>query len=153
HARADLFAGRPWILTPEGDQETGSVTERLSAFVQGLGARALTMASGAAHDEVLAFIGHLPQLTASALMAVVGDAAGEWLHLAGRGLADATRLAAAPAGAWRDVCATSVEPIGLALDRLIALLQSVRAGLGSDETVDRLFASANDWRARLPPDA
>ena len=50
-----------------------------------------------AHDRLLAFLSHLPQLTASALMQVVGDAVGqEGLALAGRGLADTTRLASSP---------------------------------------------------------
>ena len=52
-----------------------------------------------AHDRLLAFLSHLPQLTASALMQVVGDAVGqEGLALAGRGLVDTTRLASSPAG-------------------------------------------------------
>ena len=50
-----------------------------------------------AHDRLLAFLSHLPQLTASALMQVVGDAVGQdGLALAGRGLADTTRLAVEP---------------------------------------------------------
>src|SRR5207244_3259058 len=36
HARTDLFAGRPWILTPAGNGG-GQALERLSAFVAALG--------------------------------------------------------------------------------------------------------------------
>src|SRR5689334_10532630 len=37
-ARPDLFAGRPWIFTPDGDDSADAV-ERLSRFVTGLGAK------------------------------------------------------------------------------------------------------------------
>ena len=65
----------------------------------------------------MAFVSHLPQLTASALMDTVGSAAqGEGLRLAGRGLVDTTRLASSPADVWRDICATNADAIGDALD-------------------------------------
>src|SRR5438309_2220370 len=79
----------------------------LTAFIRALGAEP-RMIAPAAHDRVLAFLSHLPQLTASALMQVVGDAVGqEGLALAGRGLADTTRLASSPADIWRDIAATN----------------------------------------------
>ena len=102
------------------------------------------------HDRVLAFISHLPQLTASALMHVVGNGAGEkGLGLTGRGLADTTRLASSPASIWRDICATNADEIGPALDGLVAVLQKLRDGLETDEPVDQLFDSAAAWRAVL----
>ena len=82
------------------------------------------------HDRLMAFLSHLPQLTASALMEVVGEAATpSGLRLAGRGLVDTTRLASSPADVWREVCATNAGDIGAALDQLIARLQQLRAGL------------------------
>src|SRR6266853_725332 len=90
HARSDLFRGRPWLLTPSGDAG-GPAVEQLSAFARALGAEPRIVDAGT-HDRLLAFLSHLPQLTASALMAVVGDAVGkDGLSLAGRGLADSTR--------------------------------------------------------------
>jgi len=59
------------------------------------------------HDRVMAFVSHLPQLAASALMDAVGSAAhSEGLRMAGRGLVDTTRLASSPADVWRDICLT-----------------------------------------------
>jgi len=148
HARPDLFAGRPWILTPAEGVEAEPAA-RLTAFVTGLGGQPRTMAPEA-HDRLLAFLSHLPQLTASALMAVVGDAAGEaGLALAGRGLVDTTRLASSPADVWRDICATNADEIGGALDRLIVLLQSLRADLGAGDALDRVFGDAATARAAL----
>ena len=148
HARPDLFAGRPWLLTAEDDLG-GEAMTRLSAFVRALRAepRAMTVA---AHDRVLAFLSHLPQFTASALMQVVGDAVGqEGLALAGRGLADTTRLAASPADIWRDIAATNVDEIGGALDALIALLQDLRRDLPEGDRLTDVFTSARQWRAAL----
>jgi prephenate dehydrogenase len=147
-ARADLFRGRPWILTPEGPAAAQTV-ERLAGFVQSLGARPITMDAGE-HDRLMAFLSHLPQLTVSALMDVVGDAAeSNGLRLAGRGLVDSTRLASSPSDVWREVCAANAIDIGTALDRLIARLQQLRAGLADRTTVDTVFENAARWRAEL----
>ena len=145
HARPDLFAGRPWLFTPASDA-TGSAVDRLQEFVMAFGAEPDVM-SPTEHDRVLAFISHLPQLTATALMHVVGSAAGEeGLGLTGRGLADTTRLASSPATIWRDICATNADEIGGALDELVAVLQRLRDGLEADEPVEQLFDSAVAWR-------
>ena len=118
-ARPDLFAKRPWLLTPTAESQ-GAAVEKLSEFARALGAEPRTL-TVAAHDRLLAFLSHLPQLTASALMQVVGDAVGaEGLALAGRGLTDTTRLAASPADIWKDVAATNADEIGPALDRAFA---------------------------------
>ena len=147
-ARADLFRGRPWILTPDGSGASKTV-ERLSGFVQGLGARPTTMDADE-HDRLMAFLSHLPQLTVSALMDVVGEATeSNGLRLAGRGLVDSTRLASSPADVWRDVCAANATDIGTALDMLIGRLQQLRAGLADASTVDPVFENAARWRAEL----
>ena len=148
HARPDLFAGRPWLFTPATDT-IGAAVDRLQQFVAGLGAETHVM-SPADHDRMLAFISHLPQLTSTALMHVVGSAAGEkGLGLTGRGLADTTRLASSPASIWRDICATNADEIGAALDELVAVLQKLRNGLEADEPVAQLFDSAAAWRGIL----
>lgn len=148
HARPDLFAGRPWLFTPTGD-EAGPALERLCTFVRALGAEPHVMTPDE-HDRLLAVVSHLPQLTASALMHVVGSAAkGEGLALSGRGLLDVTRLASSPAGIWRDICATNADQIGAALDELIAVLKSLRGQLTSGDAIDRLFESAAAWREAL----
>jgi len=175
HARPDLFAGRPWLLTPDvltdgGTAEAAPYDDRrrtalpptgarafqasealdkLTSFIAALGAEPRIVTAGA-HDRLLAFLSHLPQLTASALMQVVGDAVGqEGLALAGRGLADTTRLAASPPDIWRDIAATNADEIGPALDALIALLQELRRDLPEGERLADVFTGAARWRATL----
>jgi prephenate dehydrogenase len=148
NARPDLFKGRPWLLTPSGDGG-GEAFEKLTAFATALGAVPRSL-DPVAHDRLLAFLSHLPQLTASALMQVVGDAVGqEGLALAGRGLADTTRLASSPAEIWRDIAATNADEIGPALDVLIAMLQDLRRDLPTGDRLADVFSSAAVWRRAL----
>ena len=154
HARPDLFQGRPWLFTPADDRH-GEALERLRQFVLGFGAVPKVL-TASAHDRLMAFLSHLPQLTASVVMHVVGDEIGEdGLALSGRGLADTTRLASSPSGIWRDICATNEDEIRVALDALIQELQTIRNGLGDGRAIDRVFHSAATWRAvvaaRRPP--
>ena len=146
-ARPDLFKDRPWIFTPHSDT-AGEALEKLFAFTSALGAVPKTM-DAAEHDRLLAFVSHLPQLTASALMAAIGAAASEALPLAGRGLVDTTRLAASPPGIWEDIAATNADRIRAALDALIARLTDVRNGLDDPHVIERLFKEANRWRDKL----
>jgi len=137
-ARPDLFTGRPWIFTPDGDDSTDAV-ERLSRLVTGLGAHPCILPAEE-HDRVMAYVSHLPQLAASALMEAVGAAAGiEGLRMAGRGLVDTTRLASSPADVWRDICLTNADAIGDALDCLIARLTQLRGDLRHGEPIEAIF--------------
>jgi prephenate dehydrogenase len=168
-ARPDLFTGRPWLLTPTArpedralhantplDDRSGRPSglpdddlDKLTAFVKALGAVPRTIAADG-HDRLLAFLSHLPQLTASALMQVVGDAVGaDGLALSGRGLADTTRLASSPADIWTDIAATNADEIGPALDALIGVLQELRRDLPEGERLAEVFEDAARWRASL----
>jgi len=148
HARPDLFRKRPWILTPDPGTPAAAVAS-LSAFVTALGSTPSVMPAGE-HDRVLAFLSHLPQLTASALMGVVGSAVGAGgLALAGRGLIDTTRLASSPSGIWRDITASNADQIGPALDALIAVLQGLRDDLPAAGRLEEVFADAAAWREQL----
>jgi prephenate dehydrogenase len=148
NARPDLFKGRPWLFTPASDAG-GDALEKLTAFARALGALPRTV-SVAGHDRLLAFLSHLPQLTASALMQVVGTAVGEdGLGLAGRGLVDTTRLASSPAEIWKDIAATNADEIGEALDTFISLLQELRADLRDGDRLAEVFEEAHRWRGAL----
>jgi prephenate dehydrogenase len=148
NARPDLFKGRPWLFTPSGDAH-GAALEKLFAFTEAMGAVPRVIGVDA-HDRLLAFLSHLPQLTASALMSVVGAAVGdEGLALAGRGLVDTTRLASSPPAIWSDIAASNADQIRPALDELIRVLQDLREDLGEGERLTDVFAEAGRWRASL----
>ena len=146
-ARPDLFVGRPWILTPQ-DSTPADAVVRVERFATGLGAR-LARLTPADHDRLMAHVSHLPQLTASALMAVIGSRAGSGLRLAGRGLVDTTRLAASSASVWKDISINNADFVGEALDTLITALTQLRTDLAHGDVLDRTFGEAERWRAEL----
>jgi prephenate dehydrogenase len=148
HARAELFKGRPWLFTPSRDKSADAL-EKLLAFARALGAVPQIVGVDE-HDRLLAFLSHLPQLTASALMQVVGEAVGEeGLSLAGRGLVDTTRLASSRAEIWKDITATNADQIGAALDTFIELLTDLRNDLTTGDRIDEVFLIAGRWREKL----
>ncbi len=148
NARADLFRGRPWILTPRPDHAPDAVA-RLEAFVAGLGAVPHVM-TPELHDRFVGAVSHLPQLAASALMHAVGELAGDTgLEIAGPGLMDATRLASSPPDIWKDVAATNEDILREALDVLIEALTDLRDGLARGDAIDAIFTSARRWRTTL----
>jgi prephenate dehydrogenase len=151
-ARADLFSGRPWILTPSGDTN-GAAQAGVSSLVEALGSRVHLMTPDA-HDSLVAYLSHLPQLAASALMHLVGERTGaEGLALAGRGLRDTTRLASSPPDIWRDITASNQDNIARALDELIAILLQLRPGPdGSGNALPQTFESAARWKRVLDGD-
>ncbi len=148
-ARPDLFNNRPWILTPEGAASEAAAA-KLTTVIEAIGGRTKTMAAEA-HDVLAAYLSHLPQLAASALMHVVGEHAGvDGLALAGRGLRDTTRLASSPADIWRDITASNQDNIGRAIDELIAVLLRIKAASGTGaEGLDEIFGSAAAWKRVL----
>jgi prephenate dehydrogenase len=145
-ARADLFRGRPWILTGDADRPE---VERVAEMVRAVGAHPAVM-DPIAHDRMMAYVSHLPQLAVSALMHVVGERAGaEGLRLAGNGLRDTTRLASSPAGTWRDVTATNVDALGAAIDDLIDALRRLKQDLAAGDDLQEVFAAAAAWKKQL----
>ena len=149
-ARPDLFTDRPWLLTP-AVAETHTAVAALSAFVTALRGVPRVIAA-ADHDRLLAYLSHLPQLTVTALMQVVGDHAGaDGLAMAGRGLHDTTRLASSPVSPWRDILATNGDNIDQAIDDLIAALQQMKqSGRREGATqLDGMFLSAARWKGVL----
>ena len=99
-ADADLFRGRPWVLTSDLDHpdfENGWL--RL--------ARAKSFSMPREHDRLVAWSSHLPQLASTALASVLGDRAPEAANVAGPGLLDSTRLAMSSFDLWRDILETN----------------------------------------------
>jgi prephenate dehydrogenase len=148
HARADLFRGRPWLFTPDATTPA-SAMEKLSAFVRALGAETATL-DPAEHDRVMAYVSHLPQLAASALMRVAGENVGApGFALSGAGLSDTTRLASSPASMWTEILQSNAEHVRAALDAFINDLQVLRDRLTSPAASGEWLEAGARWRAEL----
>jgi prephenate dehydrogenase len=141
-ARADLYQGANWILTP-GARTRPDALERVGALCRAAGANVLRM-DAAWHDEVFATVSHLPHLVAYALMDTVlaTERGGERLRFSAGGLRDFTRVAGSDPVMWRDIFLMNRGPVlavlaeyQQALDRLAA---AIRNGDGKALT-DRLL--------------
>jgi prephenate dehydrogenase len=134
-ARADLFRGANWILTP-GTRTQPAAAEKVAALWRAVGARVLRMEAGW-HDEVFATVSHLPHLVAYALMdTVLGtERGGERIRFSAGGLRDFTRVAGSDPVMWRDVFLMNREPVLKVLagyqEALERLAAAIRAGDGA----------------------
>jgi prephenate dehydrogenase len=144
-ARADLFDRRPWFLVRGA--AAPEATDRARGLVEACGAEPVEMADdGAAHDELMAAISHLPQLVSTALLARVGEAVGaEGLRRAGAGLRDTTRLAASSPDMWRSIVATNRDALAPLLRGLARELDTAAGRLDDPATIDDLFRRAHRW--------
>jgi prephenate dehydrogenase len=147
HARVDLFRGRPWLLAEGAADPDASLME---AFVTGLGAIPRWMPAEV-HDRTMAYVSHLPQLLATALMNVATDAVGEdGLAAAGPAFAEMTRLASSPSDLWQGILAQNADFTAEAIERFIACLPD-NGGLASGDWVREAFARAGAARGQWRP--
>jgi prephenate dehydrogenase len=118
---ADLFRGRTWVLVHS--KSAAAPARAVAGLARALGARVKRM-DAAAHDRAVAFVSHLPQLTAWALRdAARADAvAARHLDVAGPGFQDMTRLARSPRGLWREILRENRAEVAHALRVLRGLL-------------------------------
>jgi prephenate dehydrogenase len=151
HADAKLFRHAVWIFTDEPaarrSERAAALVEEWRGLVKQMGARILDL-DPARHDELVAWVSHLPQLTATALSALLEDEVGEAPELkdvGGRGLREMTRLGASPFSMWRDIAHTNTAAIEQALLKLEQRLAHIRENLRTPELRDE-FERANRFR-------
>ncbi len=147
-AEAKLFDGAMWLFTPT-EAEMTAMEKEWRGWVGCFGSRTLDM-DAARHDEMCAWVSHLPQMLSTALAALLEERFGDAPEIAaigGRALRETTRLGASPYSMWRDVAMTNTEPIADTLLALEQRLQHVRENLRTPELRDE-FALANKFRQR-----
>jgi prephenate dehydrogenase len=146
HARADLFDGATWYLTPAA-QTSGMLYERLHRLLHGLGARPMAI-DAETHDRVLATVSHLPHVLANVLVsqAAARLAGGDVrLPATGPSFRDATRVAGASSAIWTDIYLSNRDALTAEIDRTIERLQTVRASLADNDSA--AVAAWNDEAA------
>lgn len=134
NARADLFEGATWYLTP-GATTSGVLYERLHRLLYGLGARP-TAIDPETHDRMLAAVSHLPHVLANVLVAQAAGtlaADSERLPAAGPSFRDATRVAGAPSAIWTDIYLSNRDALRAEIDGALARLSAVRDALGAGD--------------------
>jgi prephenate dehydrogenase len=151
-ARADLFHGAAWVLTPDAHVDHQAL-RRLTHFVRELGGRPL-MLDPELHDQVAAFASHLPQLAATALMGAVAQvrSPAALRSLVAGGFRDTTRVAASDPDLWVDICVTNAGSIVDALDVLTKRLEVLRQLIATGDRIGlhEELTAARAARLRIP---
>jgi len=152
-AEATLFENAKWLFTPLDESGTHPSETEWRGWVERFGAHALDL-EPARHDELCAWVSHLPQMLSTALAALLEDtfagdplAQAEIAAIGGRGLRETTRLGASPYSMWRDVALTNAEPIAQTLHALEQRLAHLRENLRTPELKEE-FRLANQFRGR-----
>lgn len=126
-ARADLFDGAVWVLTPTARTDSAA-NAMVHSVLRSLGADVVTL-DPAQHDRMVATISHVPHLVAATLMRLASDrgsSEASLLRLAAGGFRDMTRVAAGDPAMWIDICAENRSAILDVLDSLVESLVDVR---------------------------
>jgi prephenate dehydrogenase len=147
-AEANLFQGAMWLFTP-GAAAPSPMEEEWRSWVGFFGTRTLDM-DPKRHDEMCAWVSHLPQMLSTALAALLEDRFGDAPEIAaigGRALRETTRLGASPYTMWRDVALTNTDPIAETLLALEQRLSHVRENLRTPGLREE-FELANQFRVR-----
>lgn len=159
-ATADLFEGRPWVLTPTGDTDTEVLNLALELVAL---CRAVPVVMDAdAHDRAVALVSHTPQLVSSMVAARLRDADETAVRLCGQGIRDVTRIAASDPRMWIDILSANPGPVadvlaGLAAD-LDETVRALRALDSADEDkridgasgIEDVLRRGNAGRSRVP---
>ena len=147
-ARADLFQGRSWILTPSSDLESES-RQLVLELIEHLGATPIEL-SALDHDRAVARISHLPQIASSLIAKQLTGTPPEWMELAGQGLRDTTRIAGSDESLWKEIIYSNRSELQQLLVNLQNDLQSMIDSLEDPQQIAQLIAQGRAGKALIP---
>jgi prephenate dehydrogenase len=128
-AEADLFQGRPYVLTPRAPADLDHPAARdFLDWIPRIGSFPIIL-DPETHDQTVAFTSHLPQLVSTAMAALLEGRPEPQTRVYGPALVDSTRLALSSFDIWEDIFDTNREAIQLALESYIAKLEEFQAAL------------------------
>jgi prephenate dehydrogenase len=156
HARAELFDGATWFLTPAAATDPKRY-RALHGFVASLGAVPVAVDPGA-HDRLLALTSHLPHALANLLLNQAGGTrieGHEPLAAAGGSLREMTRVAGANPRIWVDIFLDNAPALRAALGEHRRLVEQLEAALEAGDAgfLARWIGEAAGNRRRLLADA
>ncbi|MGW5125122.1 prephenate dehydrogenase [Streptomyces sp. NPDC004069] len=159
-ASADLFEGRPWVLTPTRDTDTEVLNLALELVSH---CRAVPVVMDAdAHDRAVALVSHMPHLVSSLVAARLKNAEETAVRLCGQGIRDVTRIAASDPRMWIDILSANPGPVADLLSDISTDLeeavQALRALQSSDEAkrregaagIEDVLRRGNAGQVRVP---
>ncbi len=147
-ARADLFAGRTWVVAAGAGADPARVgLVRQIALV--CGARVEEM-DPAEHDVAVAEVSHVPQIVSSLMAGNLVGVEASHLRLAGQGVRDVTRIAASDETMWTQIITANQAAIRDRLAKLAAALTAVEESLDSPQAVSAFLEEGAAGVRALP---
>lgn len=133
-ATADLFEGRPWVLTPtpETDTEVLNLALEMVSLCRGVP----VVMDADAHDRAVALVSHTPQLVSSLVAARLEGAEESAVRLAGQGIRDVTRIAASQPRMWVDILSANPAHVADVLAEIATDLEETVQALRGLESAD-----------------
>lgn len=153
HARADLFDGARWYLTPTEYTE-GVLYDRLQRTIADLGGRPQAIDPDS-HDRLMAVVSHVPHVVANVLASsateALADGDEERPPEVGPSFRDATRVAGANPAIWGDILTGNREAVADGIDVVIERLRAASELLrGEDrDAVEAWHRAAGEARREL----
>lgn len=151
-----LIENAYYFVTPSTTVEEMKVDE-FKTFLEDLGAIPIVY-SPERHDEITAYISHIPHVIASSLVNLVAskeDENGMLKQLAAGGFKDITRIASSNPVVWEHILLSNPEHVATGLRTFIAQLESMITAIESDNAreIYSFFDSAKDYRNSIPEHA
>ncbi len=152
NARADLFQGARWYLTPT-PRTGGLLYDRVQRAISEMGARPQAIEADT-HDRLMASVSHLPHVLANVLVSQAANALSEEaerLPEVGPSFRDATRVAGANPAIWGDIFAGNREAVAAEIDGVVARLSEAAELLrtGDRDAVSAWHEQAGKRRREL----
>ncbi|CAN5260325.1 prephenate dehydrogenase [soil metagenome] len=142
NAKADLFSGARYFLTPTGKTDPDDYRE-VAAFVRELGATP-TAVDPDKHDLLMAALSHLPHIMAAALLKVASDISPEALSFAGPSFRDLTRVGASNPQLWSDILAENAPALGEALAAFAGAMAQLGSEIQDKDKMEGRFHAARE---------
>ena len=124
NARADLFDKAVCLMTPT-KMTNPMIKEKVKYLWTKLGAQVKFLLPEE-HDEILAYVSHLPHVLAYALMEMIPD---KYMEYGAGGLKDTTRIASSSPQIWHDICFSNPKNVVKSLDQLVKVLSEIRKAI------------------------
>lgn len=143
YASAELFENSLCIVTAT-EKTNQRAKDKIQAFWTKLGSTVKVL-SPAEHDQILAYISHLPHVLAYSLIATIPT---EHLAYAAQGLKDTTRIASSSPQMWNDICVANTKPLLKSLDEFVKNLAFLRKAIVSvnEKEIIEYFQKAKEKR-------
>ncbi len=146
YSNPDIFKGSLCILTPTGKTNAQALL-KVKKIWDRIGAR-LVCLSSEAHDNIVAYISHLPHIAAFSLSGAVPQ---EYLKFASTGFKDTTRIAASDAEIWSDIFLSNQKNILKAINAFQDKLSKIKSAVETKDrkALDRILVQAKAKRDSL----